>query len=534
MGRTWPKFLLIGAAVLGACAAVALVILAATGGDDSGGEPTGRPSARPSSRAPTTAPPDRLGPAPATVPAVREWSPVSGPGWKPAEGSRVVAPEGSPLTDEAELLAREMELDHATGRAGPSDVRLSLDRDADIPREGYVLRSRDGLVTITGSTDTGVFYGTRTLLQTIRGQGRMAEGTIHDRPDRPQRGFMLDIARKNFTASWIEDRIRELGDLKLNQLHLHLSDDQAFRIESDTHPEIVSDPHLSKKQVRRIVRLAESRHITVIPEIDSPGHLGAVLRAHPGLQLRTVSGEPVQGAVDISDPRAGTLLDDLIGEYAELFPGKYWHLGGDEYLALTAEDPSASYPQLAAAARERFGADADVEDLATAWLNARAKTARAHGKMPQVWNDGLHEGGAVAPTKPRQVTYWTGKEIGAREPTAYLREGWPTVNMNDEYLYYVLGEPNEFTYPTGQRIYEEWTPAVLRGTEPVPSSLAGPDRVLGGRFAVWCDLADAQTQAQVADGIRLPLAAVAQKLWDPREPDLSWQRFAALAGRVAG
>jgi hexosaminidase len=96
----------------------------------------------------------------------------------------------------------------------------------------------------------------------------------------------------------------------------------------------------------------------------------------------------------------------------------------------------------------------------------------------------------------------------------------------------VLGQPNQFFYPTGRRIYEEWTPAVLRGTQALPSSSTGPDRVPGGRFAVWSDIANAQTQDQVARGIRLPLAAVAQKLWDPRKPSLSWTAFVRLADTV--
>lgn len=101
-----------------------------------------------------------------------------------------------------------------------------------------------------------MFYGTRTLKQEIRTAGSAPEGTVRDAPDRPQRGLNLDIARKNFTPDWIEARLREMGDLKLNQLGLHFSDDQAFRIQSDTHPEIVSDPHLTKAEVRRITALA--------------------------------------------------------------------------------------------------------------------------------------------------------------------------------------------------------------------------------------------------------------------------------------
>ena len=148
----------------------------------------------------------------------------------------------------------------------------------------------------------------------------------------------------------------------------------------------------------------------------------------------------------------------------------------------------------------------------------------------RAWNDGFFREGAVQAAGDLQVAYWTGKEIGARDPVAYLESGRRLVNYNDEYLYYVLGEPNEFVYPTGQRIYEQWTPLVLRGTTPVPARYE--DQILGGSFAVWCDLAGAQTQEQVASGIGMPLRALAQKLWDPREPALSWEEFKGLAGKL--
>src|SRR5207249_6969897 len=167
--------------------------------------------------------------------------------------------------------------------------------------------------------DAGVFYGTRTLKQEVRGGGTAPEGVVHDQPAKPRRGFMLDIARKPFTAAWIEDRVRELGDLKFNELGLHFSDDQGFRIESTSHPEIVSQQHLTKAEVKRIVDLAAGRHITVVPEIDSPGHLGAVIAAHPDLQLRNVRGVAARGAVDISKPAAARIVDDLLNEYAGLF-----------------------------------------------------------------------------------------------------------------------------------------------------------------------------------------------------------------------
>jgi hexosaminidase len=436
------------------------------------------------------------------------------------------------LVDEGRLIAGELGMKYAGERddVRTGDLRLALNDDEGADPESYTMTVRGGRVTVSGPSDAGVFYGTRTLKQEVHGGGTAPEGVVRDEPAKAQRGFMLDIARKHFTADWIEDRIRELGDLKFNQLGLHFSDDQAFRIESDTHPEIVSPQHLTKAQVKRIVDLAASRHITVVPEIDSPGHLGAVLAAHPDLQLRNAQGVPTRGAIDISKDASAALLDDLLNEYAELFPGDQWHLGGDEYQALTVSDPEASYPQLATAAREAYGSGATVADLATGWLNDRADTVRAHDRTMRAWNDGFFRGASVPAADDLVVAYWTGKEIGARQPVEYLRAGRKVVNYNDEYLYYVLGQPQTFVYPTGERIYEQWTPRVLRGSTAVPARYDG--QILGGTFAVWCDLANSQTQDQVAAGIRMPLRATVQKLWDPDPPPLSWAQFRALADRL--
>lgn len=532
MGSITRKRAAVGViAVTVAGAAVVTVTQISSGGSAPDG---GQGSPSPGVAQSPSADPTQYEPAeqPSVIPAVRGWEAGRGPGWEPGEDSRVVAERGSSVEDEARRLARELKIDYSAGPARAGDVELALNSDVAGGREAYELTTADERVKISSGADTGVFYGTRTLLQSVRERGEMPEGVVKDRPDRPQRGLMVDISRKHFSADWLEERVREMADLKLNQLQLHFSDDQAFRIESERHPEIVSDPYLSKKQVRDLVRLARSLHITVIPEIDSPGHLQAVLDAYPELQLRNGDGQAVEGAIDIGKPASGRLIDSLLREYADLFPGSYWHLGGDEYRPLTAQNPEANHPRLHQIAQRRFGADAKVEDLATAWLNDRAATVRKLGYTPQVWNDGMHAGGVVKPSKGREVTYWTGKELGAREPGEYLREGWNLINFNSEYLYYVLGEPQQFVYPTGERIYEEWTPAVLRGSDPVPKGQATPERIPGARFAVWCDLADEQTPEQVADGIRMPLRAVAQKLWDPRQPSLSWGDFVKLADQV--
>jgi hexosaminidase len=523
------KALLTGGVVVAAGAVVlAVAVWPDSGGDTSGPAPTGGKSAdKPS---PTRSYP--LSTAPRTIPSVRDFTAAHGPGWKP-DGGKVLVRDGS-LADEGKLLAGELGLKYGgtKDKAGAGDVELALGGSRGANQESYRMTVEGGQVKIVAPSDTGVFYGTRTLKQEVHGGGTAPEGVVADQPAKPRRGFMLDIARKNFTADWIKDRIRELGDLKFNELGLHFSDDQAFRIQSDSHPEIVSSPHLTKAQVKDILALADQRHVSVVPEIDSPGHLGAVIAAHPDLQLRDVNGNATRGAVDISKPAAAKIVDDLLKEFAGLFKGAHWHLGADEYQALVKQNPEASYPQLAAAARQKYGANARVQDLAEGWLNDRVKTMAPFDRKLRAWNDGFFTGGVVGADKNIDVAYWTGKEIGAREPVTYLDAGQKLINYNDEYLYYVLGQPNTFVYPTGQRIYESWTPRVLRGTSPVPAKY--DDQILGGSFAVWCDLANSQTQDQVAKGIRMPLRATVQKLWDPDKPELSWSQFAALAGKLGG
>ncbi|MET8567435.1 glycoside hydrolase family 20 protein [Streptomyces sp. NPDC004783] len=523
-------------AVIAGAAVAALGVgvgLWATDGDGGSGKPAAKSSE--AAAAPSTSPsPSRsypLSKEPGTIPAVRQHTPARGPGWRPASGHRVVVTDAS-LADEGRLIAGELGMAYAgekdDERAG--DLRLEVEADKGANPESYTMTVGGGRVTVSAPAEAGVFYGTRTLKQAVDGGGTAPEGVVKDEPAKPRRGFMLDIARKHYTADWIKDRIRELGDLKFNELGLHFSDDQAFRIESDSHPEVVSSDHLTKTEVKEITDLAASRHITVVPEIDSPGHLGAVIAAHPDLQLRNAQGRATRGAIDISKPEAARIVDDLLNEYADLFPGSQFHLGADEYQALVVPDPEASYPTLAAAAREAYGSGGTVADLTTGWLNGRAKTVMAHDRTPRAWNDGFFKDTSVEPLKDIQVAYWTGKEIGARPPAAYLSAGRKVLNYNDEFLYYVLGEPQTFVYPTGERIYEQWTPRVLRGTTAVDAKYDA--QILGGSFAVWGDLPNAQTQAQVAAGIRLPLAATVQKLWDPDKPELSWADFKALANRL--
>jgi hexosaminidase len=196
-------------------------------------------------------------PRPATIPALREWHGSEG-SFELRGSSRIVIPRRhrTRLRATARLLAADIR--RATGRRPRvvairgrrlrrGDVRLGLGaRASDLPREGYRMRIARA-VRVAARAPAGVFYATRTLLQLISADPGVPRGRVRDWPRYPERGLMVDVGRKYFTPRWLESHIRELGWLKLNYLHLHLSDNEGFRIESDRHPEIVSERHLTKK-----------------------------------------------------------------------------------------------------------------------------------------------------------------------------------------------------------------------------------------------------------------------------------------------
>lgn len=200
----------------------------------------------------------------------------------------------------------------------------SIDRQ--LGDEGYTLRV-GASITVSAPTDAGVFYGTRTLLQMFRAGKVVPGGTARDWPGCADRGLMLDTAAKFFPLPWLESEIRYLAYLKLNMLHLHLGDAQAFRLASADHPELTASQHYSKADIQALVRLAARYHVQIIPEIDMPGHMDEILAKHPDLALKNAVSPGSRLVADLANPAAYTLVRQIIEEYLPLFPGKYWDAG---------------------------------------------------------------------------------------------------------------------------------------------------------------------------------------------------------------
>jgi hexosaminidase len=418
--------------------------------------------------------------------------------------------------------------------AHPGDVVLRLgSRDRRLGREGYSLEV-GAEVAIEARTAAGVFYGAQTVLQLLR-QGRsIPAGRGRDWPRYPERGLMIDAGRRYYSPGWIRRELRELAYLKLNELHLHLSDDQGFRIESDTHPEIVSRRHLTKSQVRGIVRFARRRHVHVVPEIDMPGHLRAALTAHPELQLRDAGGVRRADKLDVTLPAARRFARDLILEYMRLFGGHSWHAGADEYLAPTQYD---GFPQLQSDARARYGAAANGADAYLGFVNWIDALVRAHGRGLRVWHDGLSGGSAVRVRRDVVVDWWS--PHAGPGPRQLLASGHRILNAGWFPTYYVVG-PLGSVRPSMRLAYESWrvnhfsalgvnVAAPLGPPVTVP---AGEPRNLGSELHVWNDDPSRESVAATARGILPRLRVLAQKTWDTRLPARRYSGFLRLARRV--
>ena len=253
-----------------------------------------------------------------------------------------------------------------SGASAPGAIILRLSTDAALGPEGYQLLVSPDSVRITANAPAGLFHGVQTLRQLlppkIESHMKLSPMTwtvaavrITDQPRYSWRGAMLDVARHFFTVREVKQYIDLLALYKMNVLHLHLADDQGWRIEIKSRPKLVSMGSITQvgggpggfytqDEFRDIVRYAQERYITTVPEIDMPGHTNAALVGYPELSCSVESPGPYTGTkVGFSTLCANkeetyAFVDDVIREIAELTPGRYLHVGGDENPILSHED----------------------------------------------------------------------------------------------------------------------------------------------------------------------------------------------------
>ena len=284
------------------------------------------------------------------------------------------------LTNVAEFLASKINpatgFDlkvSAGGEAGAGSVLLSLEgADADLGTEGYALTIEQDRIRLVANAPQGLLWGVQTLRQLLPEEIERSEpaagvawdiatGTIRDFPEYAWRGSMLDVARHFFSVEDVKHYIDLISLYKMNILHLHLSDDQGWRIQIDSWPNLTQigsrnavggakGGFYTKKDYADIVDYAARHYITIIPEIDMPGHINAALVSYqellPGPPIRREPGgpevnKPTPGVIhkgievgfstlDIRKDITFRFVNDVLRELAEMTPGPYLHIGGDE------------------------------------------------------------------------------------------------------------------------------------------------------------------------------------------------------------
>ena len=403
------------------------------------------------------------------------------------------------------------------------DILLTIDSsDVSIGPSGYKLEIGD-FITIKALTDNGVFCGTRTVLQLLKQGYSIKSGSAGDWPIFKERGFMVDAGRKWFPASWLYKHVRDLAYIKNNIFHIHLSDNLGFRLPSKKHPEITSPFFYTLAQIDTLNKLAEKYHITIVPEIDMPGHMDYILSKHPEIAIKSTVRPYV--SLHIGKDSAYIFAREILEEFIPLFPGPFWHVGADEY----PEDVYDKDTLFKHYAKENYGTNATPQDCYYGFINWANKLVRSHGKIMRAWKDGLVSTSAVKIDTNIIVEHWY-RAYGPPAQTM-LDRGHSLINCHYTRLYFTLGGGGL----NAQDLYDNFEPYMLEGSDPV-SNKHHPG-ILGAKTHVWCDDSGAQSTATIANNIMDGLRAVAQKTWESPKlvtPFSNFKPIITTIGRAPG
>lgn len=425
-----------------------------------------------------------------------------------------------------------------------SAVTLSIEPGAP---ESYAIDVDAASIRLLAADDAGLFYGVHTLVQLLAQDESgwvVPDVHIEDAPRFAYRGVMLDVARHFHGLDTVKAYIERAAALKFNVLHLHLTDDQGWRIEAPSRPQLTARASstavggdrggfLTREDYRAIVEHAAAHHMTVVPEIDVPGHTHAVGLAYPEVsappviadhhrdearqrsEALPVTGEPYEGiavgfsSLRMDDEATDRFVSDVVGDIAEITPGPYLHIGGDE----AHGTPPAEFAR---------------------FMERATRLVAGLGKTPLAW----HEAGSAASLAPGTIgQYW-----GFRTPTdgmddkarTFVRGGGQLILSPADVVYLDMKPDADFALgltwangPTSLRRAYDWDPAtVIDGI--------GDDEILGVEAPLWTetarDLAD-------IDALAFPrIAAAAEAAWSPglgSGERRTWESFRERVAQLA-
>lgn len=448
--------------------------------------------------------------------------------------------------------------------ATAKSIFLSLVPDkSSIPKEGYRLKVAADGVSILAADPAGIFYGVQSLYQLmpkqIMGKTKMSMTTwsipavtIEDRPRFGWRGLMLDVSRHFFTKEQVKEYIDQMVRYKFNILHMHLTDDQGWRIEIKSLPQLTKvgawrvnktgtfgrfSPPLpnepkdyggfyTQEDIKEIVAYAKERYVNILPEVDVPGHSMAAIASYPELTSTSAApgtynvnsgeqlmvwpggGQHFYGLLDNSlcpaKENVYDFLDKVFGELALLFPFEYIHMGGDE----TARNFWEKSEDIKALMKKENLKD--LNEVQSYFVKRVEKIINSKGKKMIGWDEILE--GGLAPNAA--VMSWRGMKGGIEA----AKQGHEVVMSPTDFAYidYMQGdgsiEPPVYATLRLKKAYE---------FEPIPDGV-NPSLIKGGQANLWTEQIYNMRTAQYMTWPRG--FAIAEALWSPKEKR-NWNGF---------
>lgn len=466
------------------------------------------------------------------------------------DGVAVIYPENNQkMQDNAEFLVDYVEKQTGvklTSHAGmPVDGAICLTLDLnDDNAEAYKLIVNDKRVCISGASEAGVFYGIQTLRKSLPVAQdinvNLSAVEIYDKPRFAYRGAMLDVARHFYTVDEVKTFIDMLALHNINRFHWHLTDDQGWRIEIKKYPKLMSvaserketvvgrwysgiydgkpyGGYYTQDELRDVIDYAAKRHITIIPEVDLPGHMQAALTAYPELgctggpyEVRTIWGVS-QDVLCVGNDFTLQFVKDVLSEVADIFPSEYIHIGGDECPKVRWEKCPKCQERIKSLGLKSDAKHTKEQRLQSYMIQEAAKYLKEKGKRIIGWTEIL-EGGLVPDAT---LMSWIG-ESGGIEAAHQHHDVIMTPNT---YLY--------FDYYQSKKVEDE--PLAIGGYlpiektynyEPMPKELTEEEQqyIKGVQANLWTEYIPVFSQVQYMVLPRLGAAAEVQ--WtDPSKKD---------------
>lgn len=397
------------------------------------------------------------------------------------------------------------------------------------PAESYFLHVTPDSVVIEAADSAGLFYAgntLRSLHDTATGSIPCVE--VRDTPRFRWRGFMQDVSRHFFSIDYLKRQIDAMASLKLNVLHLHLTDAAGWRVQIDRYPLLTSmaawrdgalwkdwwfgdrrylaegspgayGGYYTKEELKDLVKYASERHVTIVPEIEMPSHSDEVLAAYPELSC---TGEPYKHPdFCIGKEETFEFLENVLTEIMDIFPSPYIHIGGDEASKQAWKECPACQARM-----KELGLE-NVDELQSYMIGRIGTFLESHGRIPVGWDEIL-QGGADSSAV---VMAWRSVDEGIKS----ARSGHRTVMSPGAFCYFDTYQDDPSTLPTAMGGYLPMSK--VYGFNPVPEGLdtEAASNIIGVQANLWAEYIPEERHAELM--IYPRLYALAEVAWSPEE-----------------